>query len=103
MVFGVSSTGPDSTLLARNTLTVPAAGTWTTDNLSFSVTSADLASPAFSTLDQLQMVLTIAGPAAVQVEYDNIRGSFTAIPETSSCILGLSGIALLLGRRRITR
>ena len=83
--------------LARQIQTVPAPGTWETKNFSFTITGSE----TWLATDVLQIAFTTS--TGIQVAYDNLRGDFTAVPETSSCILGLSGIALLMRRRRINR
>ncbi len=68
------STGEGHAILARETLTAPAPGAWATKTISFSVTGAE----SWFATDEVQIVLGCG--AGTQVIYDNVRGTFTAVP-----------------------
>ncbi len=61
--------------LARQTLRAPGPGTWETKTFNFTVTGHEA---WFGPNERLQIVFT--APDGVQVNYDNVRGTFTAVP-----------------------
>lgn len=85
--------------LARQTLLAPSPGTWETKTFNFTVTGSE---PWYGPNERLQIAFT--APDGIQVNYDNVRGEFTAVPEPTTYVLGLLGGAmclLVVKRRRL--
>ena len=85
--------------LARQTLLAPSPGTWETKTFNFTVTGNET---WFGPNERLQIVFT--APNGIQVNYDNVRGEFAAVPEPSTYLLGVLGAAmclLVVKRRRL--
>lgn len=82
--------------LARVTDLKAIAG-WETKQFQFTLTGVE----SYFATDVIQ--ITLGTPNGVQINYDNVRGDFTPVPEPSVVLLGCVGLAALAFRRKPRR
>ena len=87
-----------SATLARQTLAKTTLG-WETQQFQFTLTGAE----SYFATDVIQ--ITLGTPTGVQINYDNVQGSFTPVPEPSTyAFLGIGALGMFcLVRRYKTR
>lgn len=86
-----------ATLARINPGTIPTAGVWTGQALSFSITGNE---SWYAPGNKIMLSFSAPGAGNIQVGYDNVAGTFTAIPEPSTFLLFGLGLGALALRKR---